>query len=457
MRYMNDTRQAAINGGNILLTKCLSLNQNDVFLLVFDESTQEFPAIFEQAAQECGVKYSQQFVSKEHQAAGEVAFSSKLRDPLNRSRGVLLATTDDETCSQFRIIVTSKLRGAANAMATMPGASLEILATAIDVDYDNIIQMCRDLTVPLIKANECKITTVDSRNNLHVLTFALGGMERVPIQSLGIIPMQAWGNVPAGETFVAPLENSANGEYLVNGAIGTEKVTGSQEAVIVFEGGRMVRHFYLRNNKPVEHFAQLAATAAKNDHSGCWNVIAEFGVGVNQKIDRIHGVQLIDEKKYGTVHVAIGHNAGYGGNTKCPSVHCDMTTVNPTVALDGRKFIERGEHVYDLHQWLDDYRSFVPAPGRDWKARQTYVKLNDGSYEFAENETLMAKHVTQSGRQTIYSLGDEATAKCAYRLIRSFGYSDGRTLGELKSVMGLPTRDLLNLLSLLYANGIVYS
>jgi hypothetical protein len=280
-------------------------------------------------------------------------------------------------------------------------------------------------------------------------------MDRVPIQSLGIIPLQAWGNVPAGETFVAPLEDSANGEYLVNGAIGTEKVTGDQEAIIQFEHGRMVRHVYLHNNKPVEHITQLKQTADKHGDSRCWNIIAEFGIGVNQGIKKIHGVQLIDEKKYGTVHVAIGHNAGYGGNTRCPSVHCDMTTVAPTVTLDERKFIDRGEHVYDLEQWLDDYRTFVPDAGSEWKGN-TYVKLNDGSYYLTGDGTLLAKHLTAAGRQTIYALGNEATSRNAYKLISSFGVKTGSTVGELKAAMGMPTRQLLNLLSLLHAHGIVY-
>jgi len=453
---MDDTRDAAVNGANILLKKCLSLQEDDVFLLIFDETTQEFPEIFQRAAENCRVKYQQQFVSKKLQAEGEAAFSSsELRDSLDHSRGVLLATTDDEKCSQFRITLTSRLRNAGNAMATMPGASLEILSTALDVDYSEIVEMCRGLTVPLIKAKQCKITTFDSQDNPHVLTFSLGQMDRVPIQSLGIIPLQAWGNVPAGETFVAPLEDSANGEYLVNGAIGTEKVTGDQEAIIQFEHGRMVRHFYLHNNEPVKHILQLKQTAERHSHSNCWNIIAEFGIGVNKRIKKIHGVQLIDEKKYGTVHVAIGHNAGYGGNTRCPSVHCDMTTVAPTVTLDERKFIDRGEHVYDLEQWLDDYRTFVPAPGRKWKSN-TYVKLNDGSYYLTGDGTLLAKHLTAAGRQTIYALGNEATSRNAYKLISSFGVKTGSTVGELKAAMGMPTRQLLNLLSLLHAHGIVY-
>lgn len=455
---MEETQQAAIEGANILLKKCLSLEEDDVFLLIFDETTEQFPSIFQTASRNCHVRYQDQFVSKKLQSEGdETAFSRVLREPLGRARGVLLATTDDEKCSQFRITLTSRLRNADNAMATMPGASLEILSTAIDVDYNQIVEMCRGLTIPLIKAKECKIITYDNWNSPHVLTFTLGQMERVPIQSLGLIPLQAWGNVPAGETFVAPLESSANGEYLVNGAIGTEKVTDDREAIIQFEGGRMVRHFYVHNNEPVEHITQLKQTANSHRDSNCWNIIAEFGVGVNRKIKRIHGVQLIDEKKYGTVHVAIGHNAGYGGDTKCPSVHCDMTTVSPTVTLDGRKFIDRGEHVYDLDEWLDDYRTYTPAPGREWRVKDTYVKLNENSYRLTDDETLLVKHTTQSGRQTVYALGNQATSKCAYKLIRSFGVRTGRNVGELKSIAGMPTRDLLNLLSLLRANGIVYS
>src|SRR5216683_2934164 len=189
---MNDINQAAASGARILLRKCLGLNEDDIFLLIFDETTQEFPEIFRQAAAACGITCEQQFVSRKLQAEGK-ALSIELSESLDRSRGVLLATTDDEKCSQFRIALTSGERSN-NALATMPGGSVDILATALDVDYDNIIQMCRGLTVPLIKAQECRITTIDSHSQPHVLTFALGGMERVPIQSLGIIPQACRGN-----------------------------------------------------------------------------------------------------------------------------------------------------------------------------------------------------------------------------------------------------------------------
>jgi hypothetical protein len=47
---MYDTQHAAINGAHILLKKCLNLQDDDVFLLIFDETTEQFPEIFQRAA-----------------------------------------------------------------------------------------------------------------------------------------------------------------------------------------------------------------------------------------------------------------------------------------------------------------------------------------------------------------------------------------------------------------------
>jgi leucyl aminopeptidase (aminopeptidase T) len=45
---------------------------------------------------------------------------------------------------------------------------------------------------------------------------------------------------------------------------------------------------------------------------------------------------LLDEKAAGTVHVAIGDDAGIGGDTEAP-VHLDGIIRDPTVYADGEE------------------------------------------------------------------------------------------------------------------------
>jgi len=69
--------------------------------------------------------------------------------------------------------------------------------------------------------------------------------------------------------------------------------------------------------------------------------VAELGVGTNDHAT-ITGKVLEDEKVYGTVHVALGNNAHFGGVNNVP-YHADGVITKPTLAIDGEVVIENGE------------------------------------------------------------------------------------------------------------------
>jgi leucyl aminopeptidase (aminopeptidase T) len=64
--------------------------------------------------------------------------------------------------------------------------------------------------------------------------------------------------------------------------------------------------------------------------------LAELGIGTNVAVTDLVGSVLLDEKAAGTVHVAIGDNAGIGGETEAP-IHSDGVIRNPTVYADGEE------------------------------------------------------------------------------------------------------------------------
>lgn len=45
------------------------------------------------------------------------------------------------------------------------------------------------------------------------------------------------------------------------------------------------------------------------------DIIAEFGIGLNENIKELIGCTIIDEKCAGTAHIAIGMNDMFGGKT----------------------------------------------------------------------------------------------------------------------------------------------
>ncbi|HEU4561466.1 MAG TPA: hypothetical protein VFS20_26670 [Longimicrobium sp.] len=406
---------AVISAADLIITRCLSLKPGQTFLLIYDETTTRFPGIFEPSASACGVEYVGFFVPQALQETPAGAFTQPLVGAIQRAQGILVATSGAERCSSFRITLTTDKRGAGCQVATMPGATLEILRTAFNVDYDEIFEASLGLTLPLLKGEACRITTFGRDGTEHVLQLSLGGMQRAPIQGLGIIPSDAWGNIPAGEIFIAPIEDSAEGEFLVNGAVGTERLTGGREALLEFSRGRLVRDRYVGTARRVGALTEIQQIAEGRGHFRCWNVIAELGIGLNRIIPRITGIPLIDEKKYGTVHIAIGHNMGYGGRNDCRSVHCDITTAGPTVEIDGHTIIREGEHVVNAGEFMDSYRSFAPS---ETTAGHSTVVIKPRSFE-VRGGRLLVRRFTGAGRETLYPIGDEETSRLAHRLLET--------------------------------------
>jgi len=126
-------------------------------------------------------------------------------------------------------------------------------------------------------------------------------------------------NLPVGEVFVAPIEESADGVLYpksLPGSITTGiriEFKGKEKAVISAENGY--------------EFMKLRLEKA----TGNPYCVAEFAFGTNPCGDML----LATEKAYGTCHVAIGQNTWLGGKNKC-SLHWDFLIDYPTVTIDGK-------------------------------------------------------------------------------------------------------------------------
>ena len=71
--------------------------------------------------------------------------------------------------------------------------------------------------------------------------------------------------------------------------------------------------------------------------------VVELGIGTNERA-RLSGIILEDEKLYGTVHLAFGTNASFGGVTHA-DCHYDGIILKPTLYLDDKLVIKDGEFV----------------------------------------------------------------------------------------------------------------
>lgn len=233
------------------------------------------------------------------------------------SADVVLAPTT-RSLSHTRARTDANEAGA--RVVTLPGVTEEVFVTGLDADYDRIAATCERLYGALADASEVRIT--DERGTDLVVRPG----DREWRQDTGVVHESGeMTNLPAGETFVSPV--SADGTYVVDG---TMMPHGRVDEPIEFEvtDGRVTRIGDDAVRAAVEDAAVEVGEAAYN--------LAELGVGANHAVTDLVGSVLLDEKAVGTVHVAIGDDAGIGGDTEAP-IHLDGVLTDPTLYADDER------------------------------------------------------------------------------------------------------------------------
>jgi len=72
--------------------------------------------------------------------------------------------------------------------------------------------------------------------------------------------------------------------------------------------------------------------------------IGELGIGINPAMKKPIGHTLLDEKIFGSIHLALGENKMYGGNNSS-SMHWDLVMQNPTLRVDDTTIIQNGKFI----------------------------------------------------------------------------------------------------------------
>lgn len=142
-------------------------------------------------------------------------------------------------------------------------------------------------------------------------------------------------NMPDGEIFTGPVEDSVNGWLestypAIMYGIDVGKVT------FRFENGTIVRADAEKNQA---HLDKLLATDEGSHRLG------EFGIGTNPAIKVFTKNMLFDEKIGGTIHVAAGGGYPETGARNKSAIHwdflCDMTQ-GGKIMVDGQPFYDSG-------------------------------------------------------------------------------------------------------------------
>ena len=204
--------------------------------------------------------------------------------------------------------------------ATLPGITEDVFTTGLDANYAAIEAACDDVLGQVAGADEIRVTSPTGTD----ITFGIGDREWLADTGMVHDPGE-FSNLPAGEVFVAP--ETATGTYVVDGTMMPHGLLEDDQRLrFEVEDGVVTEIDDEAIRADVEAAAESVGDAAYN--------LAELGIGTNVGVDELVGSVLLDEKAGGTVHIAIGDNAGIGGDTDAP-IHLDGILRNPTVYADG--------------------------------------------------------------------------------------------------------------------------
>ncbi len=158
------------------------------------------------------------------------------------------------------------------------------------------------------------------------------------IEGRGFINSDGHANMPSGEIFTSPVENSINGwvkfDYpaIVNG----REVEG---IALTFKDGKVVEATAKKNE-------EFLLSQLDTDEGARY--LGEFAIGTNMGIQKFTKSILFDEKIGGTIHMAIGRGFPEIGGKNESAIHWDMICGmrdGGKIWVDDELFYDSGEFV----------------------------------------------------------------------------------------------------------------
>ena len=161
---------------------------------------------------------------------------------------------------------------------------------------------------------------------------------RLGIESRTFIPCFGDRNMPDGEFFTGPVEDSVEGEvsFHLPAMVGGREVAG---VTFKFESGKIV-------DASAERGEEFLIKLIDTDDGA--RRLGELGIGTNYRIDRGTRDVLLDEKIGGTVHMAVGASYPESGGENESAVHTDLVCDlrrGGKIEVDGELLQENGKFV----------------------------------------------------------------------------------------------------------------
>ncbi len=198
---------------------------------------------------------------------------------------------------------------------------------SVYADSEDAISRCEQMQ----KHQERLVAWLAGKQHVHILGKSVD--LEMSIVGRTFISCHGRGNLPDGEIFTGPVEDSVNGTVRFSFPClwsGVE-VDGVQ---LVFERGKVVRATAEKNEAFLHEMLKADEGAQR---------LGEFGIGTNDQIKRFTRNMLFDEKTGGTIHLALGNGYSESGSENRSTIHWDMLCD----MREGGRILVDGELFYD--------------------------------------------------------------------------------------------------------------
>mgnify|MGYP000954416080 CR=1 FL=1 len=309
-------------GADVLLTTCSNAKPNENILFVADDTSFEIAQfLWDHSAQYPNRVMTRMTDRKMH---GDEPPATVAAAMLNAD--VILG------CTKFSMFHTAARRNAVNN-----GARFVNMA-----DYKLSMMTEGGLFVDFIEqgARMDRLADVSEGETMHIttkagtdITFSIAGRKAVRQYGRSIKPGQS-SSPPDIETALGPVEGTANGVVVIDGAIPFPGLGVLDEKITLkIRDGRITEIF---GGKRADYLRK----AMKDLHDDKIYCVAEIGIGFNDHSTLCNSM-LEDEGVMGTLHFGFGNSLSFGGSIDSPN-HLDMIFKDATMWVDGRMLIEDG-------------------------------------------------------------------------------------------------------------------
>ncbi len=295
----------------------LKLKEGENFLLVTDKQKMEIAEALAYWAKEVGAEVTTYLMTE---TLRPITKPTKLFESLIKSADVTLYLLEGRIEEKpFRGYMV-KEGSTYGRICMMPGITREMMERLVNIDYMELDRLGKKLIEILTDADEIIV-----ENKLGTrISFSVKG-RKWENDNGDISQKGKHGNLPSGEIYTAPVEETFNGKLVIS-LIDDKMGLGVME----FKNGKLFKW----SGKGISEVVKTIG----DDQTGF--IVGEFGIGTN-KFAKICPNMLEAEKAWGTCHVAIGDSYGLGVNRS--KFHYDSLVEKVTIKVKDAYILKDGK------------------------------------------------------------------------------------------------------------------